>query len=85
MKYLLVVLAVLYFPINIYAQQSYPMGLVLDDDEYDRLPYISENIQVNSGQKSISRKGRSQPCIVRKSGIRATLPPAWAGRPDMPQ
>jgi hypothetical protein len=56
MKYLLVVLAVLYFPINIYAQQSYPMGLVLDDDEYDRLPYISENIQVNSGQKSISRK-----------------------------
>ncbi len=43
-------------PIIGWSQQSYPLGLVLDDDEYDRLPYTSKNIQINTGQKSISRK-----------------------------
>ncbi len=56
MKYLIVVLAVLFFPFTMNAQQRYPMGLVMDDEEYDKLPYMSENIQINTGQKSISRK-----------------------------
>lgn len=35
------------------AQEKYPMGLILDDEEYLELPYTTENIQVESGQKSI--------------------------------
>lgn len=39
--------------LSVYGQGSYPLGLILDDDEYLELPHVSSNIQVNSGQKSI--------------------------------
>ncbi|NND32295.1 MAG: DUF4384 domain-containing protein, partial [Saprospiraceae bacterium] len=43
----------LLFPSLIFAQSSYPLGLILDDEEYSELPYTSENIQISSGQKAI--------------------------------
>jgi hypothetical protein len=57
MKQLLITLGLLIlFSISAFPQQTYPTGLILDDDEYDQLSYASANIQINTGQKSISRK-----------------------------
>ncbi len=37
-------------------QQRYPMGLVLDDEEYLSIAHASENIQVDVGRKAVPRK-----------------------------
>ena len=37
------------------AQQKYPLGLVLDDEDYLETSHASPNIQIESGQKSIPR------------------------------
>lgn len=56
MKYLILTLGLFFCAGSSLSQSTYPMGLIMDDDEYDRLPYMSDNIQINTGQKSISRK-----------------------------
>lgn len=56
MKNLIFTLGFFLFALPAFSQTSYPTGLVLDDEEYDQLPSLSENIQINTGQKSISTK-----------------------------
>ncbi len=54
-KYLLSILLITGLSLSVSAQKKYPMGLVLDDEEYLSIAHVSPNIQVESGQKSIPR------------------------------
>lgn len=42
---------ILLLPLSLLAQKTYPTGLIMDDDEYARQPYVSENLQIDFGQK----------------------------------
>lgn len=57
MRILILILALFIISeVEILAQPSFRMGLVLDDEEYNAIPYASENIQMASGQKSVPRR-----------------------------
>ena len=55
MKKLANLIFILFFiQISTYAQTSFPMGLVLDDEEYEQQAFSSKNIQIDYGQKFVS-------------------------------
>ncbi|MEM6378400.1 MAG: C1 family peptidase [Bacteroidota bacterium] len=56
MKRLLTILILTTFSTVGFSQTEYPTGLVMDDEEYNKLPFTSSNIQIETGQKSISSK-----------------------------
>lgn len=45
----------LVFPFLLPGQKTYPTGLIMDDEEYEQLSFSSKNIQIDYGQRSISR------------------------------
>lgn len=55
-RFLLTAMVIATFILETSAQGQYPMGLVLDDEEYLQLPHVTQNIQIQSGQKSIPLK-----------------------------
>ncbi len=56
MKYFILIFSLFFLLPGLYGQAPYATGLILDDEEYDGLSHTSKNIQISTGQKSISRK-----------------------------
>ncbi len=56
MKFFALLCSLLFLFPAVYGQAPYATGLILDDEEYDDLSHTSKNIQISTGQKSISRK-----------------------------
>ncbi len=54
MKPFVLIVALLGF-FQSFGQQNFPMGLVLDDEEYLQVPQSSDNIHVDLGQKAVPR------------------------------
>ena len=53
MKVLYILILLVFITLEVSGQSAFPMGLILDDEDYLDLPHTSGNIEISSGQKSI--------------------------------